>query len=752
VNDDRILNLRFWIGMVLRRRWWIVGCTAGVTVLAALFSVLQTPTYEATSRLYLNRQRIQALPFSDLYTKPQIPGRPNDLLMTQVEIILSTPVIEGALRDLEAQGKLDFATQEGRQPTGLRGLIHRLGGGDDTPETPDDRRSAYVARLQENISVTPSGGNAFLLITVPGQNASRVARLANAIAESYLQHDRNLHRSSSEQAIAWLSGKVREQKETLMQAEDSLREFAGRPTPRVEEMGSLAVQEVSGLQQALLDVRLRLLQAETEGYLSPGASSGSSASAAPVGVEAQVQEAMRSKVRQELVDASVRLSELKRKYGEKHPDVISAAEKEQQLREQLGQLAAPAATSAGGEPDPSAPLGRTAGLAALRQQEKSLKDDLDRAMRGSAGKSQAEVTYAILKREAEINRALYNEMVSRLNEITISSGIETQGAELFEPARPPAAPISPVHSRNIVLGLVGGLLLGLAVASIREHLDHSVRDPGHAHDLLRAPVLGMVPFQEPASLSGPGVKVKLAVGSRGESPAAEAYRILRSHIEGVLTPEETRTFLVTSAMPEEGKSTTAANIAAAFAEVKRRVLLVDGDFRRPSLARYFPLPANICLSKAMTGAAKWDDMVQKTPIKGLDFLGCQPGSELSDSANLSEQFRALFDWARQRYDHVVVDTPIMMVTPGVTDMAKAGAAIVLVHRPGRVPAPVLEQIRDHVALSRLKLVGVVLNAIKGSWLTSNYAMMPYYASYYRAAPPRQVGRGAAPRGGGATET
>jgi capsular exopolysaccharide synthesis family protein len=748
VNDDRILNLRFWIGMVLRRRWWIVGCTAGVTALAALFSVVQAPTYEATSRLYLNRQRIQALPFADLYQKPQIPGRPNDLLMTQMEIILSTPVIDGAVRDLEAQGKLDFTIKEVQKPTGLRGLMHRLRGGDDVPDTLDDRRSAYVADLQEIVSVTSSGGNAFLLITVPGRNSVRVARLANAIADSYLRHDRDLHRSSSEQAMTWLSGKVREQKEKLMLAEDSLREFAGRPAPRVEEMGELAVQEVSGLQSALLDVRLRLLKAETEGYLSPG---GSSTSAAPVGVEAQVLEAMRSKIRQELVDASVRLNELRQKYGEKHPDVIAAGETEQQLREQMARLLAPGATPSGAGADPSAPLAPAAGLAALRQQEKALKDDVDRAMRGSADKGQAEVTYSILKREAEINRSLYNEMVSRLNEITISSGIDTQVAELFEPARPPARPIAPVHSRNILLGLVGGLLLGLAVASIREHLDHSVRDPAHAHDLLRAPVLGMVPFQEPGSLSGPGVKIKLAVGSRGDSPAAEAYRILRSHIEGVLTAEETRTFLVTSAMPEEGKSTTAANIAAAFAEAKRRVLLVDGDFRRPSLARYFALPANVCLSKALTGAARPDDMVQKTPIKGLDFLGCQPGSELSDSPNLAEQFRTLFDWARHRYDHVVVDTPIMMVTPGVTDMARAGAAIVLVHRPGRVPAPVLEQIREHIALSRLKLVGVVLNAIKGSWMTSNYAMMPYYASYYRATTPRQVDRGTTQARGGAKE-
>ena len=730
--------------MVSRRRWWIVGSAAGVTLFAALFSFMQEPVYEATCRLYLNRQRVQPMVFNDLYSKPQVTGRPADLLLTQMEIILSTPVIEGAVRDLEQKGKIDFKSTDSGQGSGwVAELFAKLTGKGGAPlPTADEKRAIYVSKLQEKVGVSSSGGNAFLLIAVPGRGAQRVADLANAIADSYLRHDRELVRHSAEQAIDWLNGKVHEQKDKLLQAEDSLRDFAGRPAPRLEEMGGLAVQEVGQLQQALLDVRLKLLQTETAGFMKPGPGAGSEGTPAAGSVEREVQSAMRTKVRQDLVDASMRLAQLRRSYGDKHPDVIAAAEKEQQLKDQLASLGAEPTAAPGNSEDPASGSG---GIAALKQQEKALKDQIDQTMRSSASNGQAEITYAILKREAEINRSLYNEMVSRLNEITMSAGLDSQVAEMFEPARPPAGPISPVHSRDIMLGLFGGLFLGLAIASIREHLDHSVRDPAHANDLLRAPVLGMVPFQEPGSLTGSGVIQKLAVGARVDSPAAEAYRILRSHIEGVLTAEETRAVLITSAMPGEGKSTTAANLAAAFAEANRHVLLIDGDFRRPSLTRYFKLPSKSCLSKALTGEQKPEAMIQSTDIKNLSFLGCQPGSPLSSSARLNEQFRSLFEWARTRYDHVIIDTPIMMVTPGVTDIAHAGASIVLVHRPGRVPAQVLVQIRDHVTLSKLNLVGVVLNAVRSNWLTHNYTMLPYYASYYPATP-------AAPAEGAARES
>ena len=209
--------------------------------------------------------------------------------------------------------------------------------------------------------------------------------------------------------------------------------------------------------------------------------------------------------------------------------MIAAAEKEKQLRQELTRLEAqipPAPRSA----DPTRRLDAR-DIEALRAQERLLKDTIDQSMQTNATKGDATLRYAILKREVEINRSLYNEMLSRLNEITISAGVGPATAEIFEPARLPGAPISPNHPQALILGLVAGLLLGLTAGGLRDHLDQSLRDPDEANNLLQAPVLGIIPDHHKPHKPGKGIE-ELLVGADQETPLAEAYRVLRSHIEG----------------------------------------------------------------------------------------------------------------------------------------------------------------------------------------------------------------------------
>jgi len=730
MQEDSLLNLRYWRDLLSRQRWLIIACVAGVTVAAGWLSALQEPVYEGVCRLYLNRQRVEPLSFEGLY--PRDAGRSRDQVAAQAEVLQSRPILEMAAKDLEERGILSF-TESGSTPppSWLDGILSRIRGRDAKLNgTVDSRREAFVKALQGAMRVDLAGGNAFVLVVVQARSPELAAELANAVAAAYLRNDRERLRRSAEDAISWLSGKVREQREKLLTAETRLRGLKHIPAETTEGGPDLAGQEVGRVQQALLDVRLKLLETEARQAAAASSKSERGNGSEEKSLEVEVNSALRDKVRQELVGSTVALNQLRQRYGEKHPDVMKEAEKVAQLRDELARLWPPSETEAD-KTSPGAEM-NSGEIEGLKAQEKALRGDLERMTSSSISKGQDAMGYAILKREVEINRALYNQMLSRLNEITISAGVEAPPAEIFERAQPTEAPISPDHRRNVILGLMAGLLLGVGGAAVRDHLDQSVRDPAQANDLLRAPVLGVMPHYARIGPSAGQSRFRLVAHQEPESIAAEAYRILRSHIEGTLSQEDLGVLLVTSASPGEGKSSTAANLAAAFAEAGRRVLLVDADLRRPSLSRFFSATSEKCVTKVLIGESVPEHQIHSTEVPHLDLLGCRTAGVHLDSLLTVECFRKLFDWARERYDRVVVDSPIVMVAPGVTEMARAGCSVLLVHRPGWVPAQVLEQVREHLTLSKTRLAGVVLNAVRAQWMAGQYPLLPYYSAAHRS--------------------
>jgi succinoglycan biosynthesis transport protein ExoP len=730
MQDDRLLNLSYWTELLSRRRWLVLGCTAGVFLSATVFSLMRPRLYEATSTLLLSRQRVQAFDAQDLYTKNTQGTRPNEVTAAQIEILKSTSVLERAVRDMEARGLLHFdRPDEGDNPTLPQRILIALHlRRPDPPPTPDARRRGYIRELAERMSAGTRGGNAFLAVSVRSRSPEMAAEAANAITNAYLINTRELMRRSADDAVEWLGGKLREQRDKLLDSEERLRSLSG-PAPQADDMDRLTVQEMSRIQAALLDVRLMMLRAET-GAPTPG-SGGTPAPQPPSNVDDAVNSALRDKVQQELVETVSTLQRLRRTYGENHPDVLAAAEKEKSLRADLERLEALVPRPRGG----GDPVGRltAADTQALKAQERLLQQQLTATLQSSSAKGEAAMKYAILKKEVEINRSLYNEMLTRLNEITITAGLDPGSAELFETARIPRAPFSPQHAQTILLGLVGGILLGFAAAALRDHLDQSLRDPAQANDLLRAPVLGIIPDHR--SIVGrpePRPGTRLFVGHGEETVSAEAYRVLRSHVEGTLTAEEARILILTSAVPGEGKSTTAANLAAAFAESGRRVLLIDADFRRPTLRKVLgvELPEDRQLSLVLSGAKAPEKVILESGIPDLDFIGHRANGKIPDGHRTTESFKKLFAWARDRYDRIVVDLPVLMVAPGVTELGRAGGTVLLVHRPGWVPAPVLDQVRQHLAMARTRLIGAILNGTGPRWTASQYLPVYYHAAYY----------------------
>lgn len=297
---------------------------------------------------------------------------------------------------------------------------------------------------------------------------------------------------------------------------------------------------------------------------------------------------------------------------------------------------------------------------------------------------------------------------------TDTTGRATVRVTPVTPATPPAHPSSPRTLLNVISGLLGGLLLGVLYAALREALDSRVRDASRVEALTDVPVLGRLA----------AVRVRetgqLTVADAPGSSRAEQIRQLRTNLEFLRVESEPFSFVVTSAMPAEGKSTVAANLAIAFAEVYERVLLIDADLRRPTVAQRLDLEGAAGLSTVLIGRAEFDDVVQEWGANGLHVLtaGAAPPNpvQLLDSPRMVQ----LLERLENRYDVIVIDSaPVLPVTDAVL-LARRARGVLLVADTRRVRRHEFVEALRQLGHGHTRVLGIVLNRAGNGRQTYGY--------------------------------
>ena len=307
------------------------------------------------------------------------------------------------------------------------------------------------------------------------------------------------------------------------------------------------------------------------------------------------------------------------------------------------------------------------------------------------------VTDASPERAQQIAQATADVFVGYVAELETPPGQDqaTIKASVVDRAEVPRAPVSPQAVRNLALSLALGLLVGAGVALLRETLDSSVKTPRELEELAGAPVIGSVPFDSKA------VSAPLITDIDPYSSRAEAYRVLRTNLQFIDPGTGTKVFVVTSPLPDEGKSTTACNLALALAEGGQRVVLVEGDLRRPRLSQYLGVVDSVGLTTVLVGRVDLDDALQETSHHGLRVLssGRTPPNpaELLQSRVMADVVAGL----RERADIVIVDAPPLLPVTDAALIASVADGAILVVRHGTTTA---DEVRG--AVQRLEGVGV----------------------------------------------
>jgi len=673
---------------VLRKRWRLVGGVVAIVVAAvAVGTFLQTPIYRASGLMELRGQSGEGASVEALFQAQRLS---NQFLETQYGVLRSPAL---ARRAMATVGLLELPDSAAAGTAAIASDSARL----DADVAVKRKVDAFTRRL----IVDPVGGSNLVWVHFEYPDPRLAARAVNAVFESYTL----MRAEAARGAVTRLATEVETVRGRLTLAEGRLQDYARRNGLTVAAPGRGA-PDAEDLPQA----RLRLLQqqlaeAEADRYLKESLYNL---------VQSRGEGLLESEILQAL---NVRLATLRSEYARLRATFLEDYPKTREVKGQIDEVEALLTRE----------QGRLRGaitdryLAAVRRQELLQRaGDQQRAL--VDGQGERATQYRIQARDVEAQQELYAKLQERLRVSEVAAAVASTDMAVVEPAIAPTAPIRPIVASNLKLALVVGLVLGVGLAFLREHVDVTVRT---ADDLtaFEVPLLGLIP-SAPRSVER-GVRTwahrlggRLALVRAADADAGlalrraalkDAFLSLRTAVLLANTEQNTaRALLVTSARPGEGKTTIAVNLALSLARMGGRVLLVDADMRRPAAHRAFSIPLGPGLSEALRGEESWTALVHGEVTPGLDVLLAGAQRDAPTELLASDRAPALLEEAREVYDFVVVDSPALAINAADTRILSSLVdSVVMVVRSGITPRALVGSLLRQAP----NVVGVVLNDV-----------------------------------------
>jgi succinoglycan biosynthesis transport protein ExoP len=380
-----------------------------------------------------------------------------------------------------------------------------------------------------------------------------------------------------------------------------------------------------------------------------------------------------------------------------------------------------------------------------KQREELIRQALEVQKAETNNMAEKMVQYNILKRESEADKSLYEGLLTKLKEAGISEGLKSSNLRVVDPAMIPSYPARPAKARNIALAFLVGLVGGIGLALLREYLDNTVKTPDDIETLTRLPSLAVVPafgdgskrkrrmgFFGSPSTNGLEKRIELVAQHLPKSQMSEAFRALRTALLLSQPDHPPQVILVTSALPREGKTTAAANLAVTLAQLGDKTVLVDADLRKPGVGRLLNLGTGkyAGLSSYLAGVSALDLVTVPHPaIPNLAAIPTGPlppnPADLLSSHKLADAIAEL----RTKYKFVVIDSPPIMAATDAVILSVQADGVLLVVRSGETPKEAFTRTCDLLTSVKSRLLGVVLNAVDASAPDYYYSYRYYPYSY-----------------------
>jgi polysaccharide biosynthesis transport protein len=700
--------------IILRKHQWLVlTFLLTVVTVVTIASFKMKPVYEAAARVEVDREAQNMLPFQD----PNSYGEYVDMenyIETQSKILQSETLALQTIRALDL----------GRYPE-FGGAANSLAW---THGAGAARRPAILGAFLGRLIVKRVPNSRLVEVQFEAQDPQLAAQVVNTHLQSYIEQNFRSKYDATTQASTWLSAELEELRIKVEKSEDARIAYERQNQIwQIDEKQDITTQKLADLSKAVTEAQT--MMAEKEALYRMAASGNVDALPA----------ARENGVIQDLLKRKTELDEnyadATHQYGPNFPKVQRLAAQRTELEQDLEKARKTVIESVQQEFDTA------------HQRVVLLQEALDKQKAEANDLAEKLVQYHILQHDAESNKALYDGLLQKLKEAGITAGLRSSNIRIVDPALAPTSPSRPQKARNIMLAILVGLVGGVGLALFREYLDNTVKSPDDIEALTGLPSLAVVPSlpglnghhsrlsrfsrdSHPQVTAGP--RVELLSYVQPKSQISEAFRALRTSLLLSQAEHPPQVILVTSALPREGKTTAAVNLAVTLAQLGDRTLLMDSDLRKPGVRRALNLTMGKegGLSSYLAGVLTLDEAIIPHPtITNLEALTTGPVPPSPADLLSSHRMREAITELRRRYKFIVIDSPPIMAATDAVILSSLTDGVLLVVRSGETPKEAFTRTRDLLAAVKSRLLGVVLNAVDSSAPDYYYSYRYYPYAY-----------------------
>lgn len=692
------LHLRDYWKIIVKYRWFVLSFFVIVVTLGTVWTFMQRPVYRATATIWIEKEAPKVVSFQEVLT---VDTSTTDYYQTQYQILQSQTIARKVIFKLKLYQHPEFILSDGIPV--------------ETPKNYNEVNIGTVNAFLSKLKVEPVRNSRIVKINYETYTPELAALIANTIADVYIEQSLETKTGVSQEAVNWLQKKIEELRQKVETSEMKVQKYKEEnQIISIEEKETITAERLNELNRQLMDAQVKRVEAETR-YMNL-----KKLSKEPEMIQS-TQEVIGNPFIQSLKAQEVALekeyAEMSEKYGPKHPQLVRLRSQLDEIKHRINLEVKKIINSIKTEYE------------VAKAREETIRKAFEEMKKEAQEFNKKSVEFGVLKRQAESDRQMYEILLKRLNEASVGEDIQAVNVRIVDRAVIPVSPVKPRKLLNIALSILIGLGLGVGLAFFFEYLDNTFRTPEDVEDALNIPFLGIFPHIK-LKEGEPDADRDLAVHKKPRSTSAEAFRSIRTNLLLSSAEHKPGVILITSPGPYEGKSLTSTNLALILAQTGERVLLVDGDMRKPRIYRVFGLDDSKGLSTLLTGHSELKEVIFESGIPNLYLLPAGPKppnpAELLGSGKMAEIVTEL----RKRFDYVIIDTPPLIAVTDASVLSTIVDGVVMVLKAGQTTKELAKRAHKNLREINAKIIGAILNDVDFE-RDRYYYYYPYYYKYYK---------------------